>query len=183
MSAQRQLSVEQLQEKLKKAITKSEKHIGAIDWESRKQWWIDKIQKFYADIELWCKPADIQIQKYNMSLQEEFLGVYPTEKLALSAGKVQLFFVPVGCTIIGGLGRVDMLCGSTTLKLILVEKGTRPGVRFSIINGNAPALDLPRKNPQPDETEWLVIEDWRSRSCQQFTGQYLLEFIMKKMGA
>ncbi len=166
-------SVEELQNILKKTISKENSRHKPVDWDSRKRWWIGKINDLYTDIEKWCKPLDIHVDKFDITVQEQFIGNYITQKLTFNIGSTSFLFVPIGRNIIGGRGRVDILYKNSKSKLILFAKGELS----KNINSSE---DL--NNPEPKDTEWYFINS-SPRDRNLLTEQSFLAFLSEKAGA
>lgn len=175
MSAYSTKSIEELQNILKEAASKKNSKHEPVDWESRKRWWLGKIEELYGNIEKWCQPLSIHLDKFDITVQEQFIGNYITQKLAFNIGNTAFLFVPIGRNIIGGRGRVDILYRDSRSKLILLAKG-----EFSK-NKNTNSSEA-LNDPEPEDTEWYFVGS-SYRDLNLLTEQSFLAFLSEKAGA
>lgn len=124
-----------------------------IDWNKRKQKWLAVLaqltQQIRSDL-LAAGVADQQIQTIRCPINEESLGAYETQGLAIQIGRSTVTFTPVGSVIIGGYGRVDVTGPRGEVKLIAIDAEPVSGSE-----DNPPAYAR--------EWEWLVYPE-RGRS-------------------
>lgn len=95
-----------------------------VDWQARKLWWLNKIDKLYDQITVWIEPlknAGVvdRITAEKIQLQEETLGGYESSVLKISLGRRVLKIKPVGSVIVGGMGRIDVDGPEGTARFIL----------------------------------------------------------------
>ena len=78
----------------------------------RRREWQDALNDFFGQIRSWLKEAErdklIKVQSGQVKLTEEALGAYKAPCLTLTVGVKTVKLRPVGSTIIGADGRVDM---------------------------------------------------------------------------
>jgi hypothetical protein len=107
------------------AIKKKEKQ---IDWNKRKQKWLDYIEQFYDLVQGWLIEYQDKGQAFvdfmPLLLNEEHIGRYETKSLHLSFGHQEVVFSPIGTQLIGSLGRIDMVGHAGKVKFFLVDKET-----------------------------------------------------------
>jgi hypothetical protein len=144
-----------------------------IDWSKRKQKWLTTLaqltQQIRSDL-LAAGVADQQIQTMRCPINEESLGAYETQGLAIQIGTSTVTFTPVGSIIIGGYGRVDVSGPRGDVKLIAVDA--------------EPAYDLEDNAPaHTREWVWFVYpERGRSGSCK-FDAEGLAKVLEMELGA
>lgn len=83
-----------------------------VDFEERKQWWLDQIDKLYNEIDGWLKPlikiGVVRIESENVDLSERFIGIYQAKMLKIILNEVEIGIVPRGTFILGAFGRIDL---------------------------------------------------------------------------
>lgn len=169
-------SIEELQNIIKNINKNNTSQSNVIDWESRKKWWLGKINEFYSDIEKWCKEINVKVDKFDIVINEKNIGSYTTKKMVLFVGEKNFLFVPVGTIIIGGRGRIDIIYGSSRKKLILFAKGELEKVN----KVNNEVLSKIYKDPEPKETEWYLV-DTLGKHKKLFDHKAFLEFLVENM--
>lgn len=176
-------TIVELRDTLKQAIQSKHPHKETIDWDSRKTWWLGKLDNLYADIKTWCTSAEIETEEFETTLNENYIGVYKAKKLVLKTGSEPFIFVPIGRNIIGGRGRVDILFNNSKTSLILFAKGERPEIKITFFSSLEKTEDKKTTyNPEPTETEWCFSDAARD-SYQILTEESFLTFLKKKMSA
>lgn len=77
--------------------------------------WIDAVQSLFEVVRTWLRPeqADglLELGLREVLVAEERLGSYQMHALDIKAAGKVVMLEPVARIIIGGLGRVDMICG------------------------------------------------------------------------
>jgi len=77
-----------------------------------KKGWLDSIHKLYSEIDEWLAEEQdeglIKITEEETAISEERLGTYKAPVLILKAGTNVVKLLPIGKTIIGADGRIDM---------------------------------------------------------------------------
>jgi len=133
---------------------------NAIDWDARKQEWLDALQRFYDEVEIWLtdylRSAKIGMERRDVTLEEENLGAYRAESRVLTIGANRVVLRPIGAQLVGARGRVDMEGPKGTVKFILTGKHSN-GIRISVSvvppEGSAAAS---AREPQPESSEEWV---------------------------
>lgn len=116
-----------LKDKLE-ALKKSKEHEESIDWEHKKNQYIQNVEGLYSKIQSWLsdyKNADlIDFRRNIISLREHGIGNYDIDGFEISMGNESVIFEPIGQNILGAWGRVDFyLTGRVRDKVILVLIG------------------------------------------------------------
>ena len=110
-----------------------------IDWEGKKNLFIEKVEELYKKIEddylkKYIENGKVKIDRKKTHIHEEYIGDYDIDKLIITIGDKKVVLNPVGVNIIGGYGRVDIEGEAGTIKLILVpEHRKRPMISIGII--------------------------------------------------
>jgi hypothetical protein len=111
-----------LQERRK---SKSEKKETKIDWEIRKEKWLNSITTLYEMIDTIIvksfKELDFEVvtKKEMVRIFEEYIGYYEVENYIIKADNVTIKFFPVGTVVVNAFGRVNMVFPNETIKLVL----------------------------------------------------------------
>ncbi len=143
---------ERLKQILKKKANKQQ--VRPIDWDDKKQTWLDQLSLLYRQIEQWLKDIEnINIQRQQVRISEEYIGRYEADRLLIYAGDNLITFTPRGTLIMAARGRIDVHSSNNTRAMIILEKkGERPEL-IDTINFEPPP-------PKPDyeiiEYEWLI---------------------------
>jgi len=104
----------------KTAQANSEK---AVDWDERRNEWLQELEDLYEQMEKYLQPYGIEIMRNPVMLEEEYLGAYEAQKLTFAIGRDKIVAKPIGTLLIGARGRVDLSGPRATLKIVLLEKG------------------------------------------------------------
>lgn len=122
----------ELQAFLKQKAASTTPTPNEVDWKARKDKWLSQIAQLYKMIREWIAPLEkdktVRFQMSHISLEEDYIGPYQVDVLALSIGKQCVEFHPKGTLIVGVDGRVDV-------------RGLR-GVRTLVLKGD----------------QWLILE-------------------------
>lgn len=83
--------------------------------------WLSTLTRLLGQIKQWLQEAEaerlIQVKEKQISITEDRLGTYTAPSLALTVGKDTIEINPIGRTIIGFNGRVDMQSTRGTISL------------------------------------------------------------------
>ena len=142
--------------KKQKIASESEKE---IDWEANKEEWLKRLDDFYLIIEEYLKEYvaedKVKYSYSNIEITETYIGSYIAKTLNIDLGKHKVELKPIGTTLIGAKGRVDLIGANGKVKFVLVNKDlSAPRIKFEIyIQGEEPA----KKEEEPEILEW----DWK----------------------
>ncbi len=85
-----------------------------------------RIGEFYQIVQGFLKEyleqGKVSINPRPLTLNEEYIGSYETEKCHLRMGSQEVVFSPVGTRIIGSRGRIDMKGRAGKVRFLLVDK-------------------------------------------------------------
>lgn len=83
-----------------------------IDWDDRKNKWINSVNDFYNNVNKWLYPFTVQsllqIKMKEVLVSEEYLGTYKMNQLDILIGNDIISLIPRGALVVGGNGRIDM---------------------------------------------------------------------------
>lgn len=112
--------LEALKKKLQELV--EDNKTTEIDWEARKSFWLESINKLYLDISEWLKEfKNIKISYQETDIIENYLGSYKTRVMKIYAGNELIYLRPKGSIIVGAKGRIDITGKNFTQLLILDE--------------------------------------------------------------
>ena len=103
---------------------KKEKNGNQIDWQAKKERWLERIENLYVTIlNDYLAPAiqagDVSYTYRPKQLEESYIGPYVVRELVLFVGDESVIFSPKGCNIVGSSGRIDLLGEMDKKTLIL----------------------------------------------------------------
>lgn len=111
----------------KKQETERTSPKNEIDWEGRRDAWLERINELFGDIEQWLKSLIdnrlLEISRTQFNLHEQYIGSYSVPKLEILASTDRISLSPVATLIVGSYGRIDMN-GPKGRKLMLVLSDT-----------------------------------------------------------
>jgi hypothetical protein len=71
--------------------------------------YLKNVNTLFANIENWSVKRGLEVNRSILEISEEEYGTYETEKLILTdAGRTVAEIVPIGCSIVGFAGRMDI---------------------------------------------------------------------------
>ena len=113
-----------LEEVLKKRQRQQE--ASEIDHDAVRQEWISSCNGLTSTILEWLRPLEdqalLQIEKGTIPIYEEQLGEYQAPALKLVFLRSQVLTLrPVGRFVLGARGRVDLVSGSTSLAMLVLN--------------------------------------------------------------
>ena len=120
---------------------------------------LNKLESLFANIETWVAAKGLHVLPSEMTLNEEAYGVYRVEKLAILTedGKRVAEVLPVGASVIGAMGRVD-LAGSVDREMLLFLDEGGASITTSTIVGNDKESHAGSLYRGVDEPGWYWIE-------------------------
>lgn len=134
-----------------------------VDWKKERDDWLARLASLYKKLEIFLKrfkeDGSVEISFADVTLNEENIGSYSAHKMIVRIGRQEISLIPVGTSIIGAKGRVDVIGSAGKGRLILVDKDALgPGsvVKVTINDGNAYAARDERKDRQIDWT-WKIV--------------------------
>ena len=105
-----------MNEKLTDLLKKKRRQVGTgelIDWDDRRNRYIDAVNGLYEQIETeFAEPIaekTVTIHRRSKELTENYIGTYSVDDLILIIGDEQVRFSPRGRNIVGAAGRVDVV--------------------------------------------------------------------------
>jgi len=120
------------------------------DWMKRKKMWVNSIKSLYEILDKLIvsnfKDAGYSVTTNTdeLKITEDYLGSYYVQKYIINADNITITLNPIGSTIIGAYGRVDMLLPNETIKLVMPEWDNWKIVKG--IGGSRELIDLNEAN-------------------------------------
>ncbi len=86
---------------------------------------LSRLSDLYSNISNWVQPQYLRVVRFNMKLNEEAYGKYDVEKLSIidANGKRIGELLPVGASVIGAEGRVDLIGDVDQEILVYLDDG------------------------------------------------------------
>jgi hypothetical protein len=138
-------------------IEQQEAAAAALDPKQQLSDWLGYLDALYMKITTYLRTyidsAAANVDYYNVSLNEEFIGPYIARRMILKIGRATVTFTPIGTMLIGMKGRVDVQGPSGTAPLFLVNKlatSARSLIRVTV--GQSP--------PPPPSVEAIRQIEW-----------------------
>lgn len=172
------------------------KHPGVIiDWEGRKDAWLDRVKGLFTDVKGWLEPLlDQKLLEINeteaATLNERYIGLYEVPILEMVAGTDRINLSPVATLIVGSYGRIDMK-GPKGRKLMLVLSDTdRPAtmrIRVSIgdeiLEDSYPSKDADKETRSSteiirDDCKWYFVDPVERTRKRLVTREFFEEILM-----
>ncbi len=146
-----------LEEILRKKHQIKEKQ--GVDWNRRRNVWLNSVEAFYRDIVTWLEPFTekglLEITCEDAVKREEHIGEYHLKKMILSISEETVVFDPVGTLIIGAWGRIDMTGRNGTIMFVLADRGSDgPRIRMKTDTGFR-ENNNPKSDKEP-ELGWKI---------------------------
>jgi hypothetical protein len=100
---------------------------AGIHWQAKKDAWIQAVEGLYARVELMLKgpvdSGDVSVETKAMEITEDFVGTYSIPRLELRVGTERVELRPMGLTVVGADGRVDIRGARSVIALLRNESG------------------------------------------------------------
>ena len=127
---------------VKQRTARAKKQAETFNREETLAAWRRELEVLYTAMEGYLKSyvdsGEIEMERRPVRVNEEYLGTYETEALALSIGNDEVVAQPVGRMLIGSRGRVDLSGPRKTLRIVLLEKGG-PVLTINISGSDRPS--------------------------------------------
>jgi hypothetical protein len=131
-----------------------------VDWNQKRQWWLDQLDLLYQNVVSWLKPLTddqtAEIERQPVRINEEKIGEYEADALLITVAGDLCRLEPIGTLIIGAYGRVDLSGPANKVKLVLVGKGQRPKIIVQLWEGTG-SRPKPPQEAEPMEWEWCLV--------------------------
>lgn len=176
------MSKKDFEEMLNKHKKNSEEN--KINWDEKKNEWLNFVKTFYESIEKWVKPyQDDKKLSFNyekISLTEEYIGTYYVDCMTINFAGQRVKLTPIGTNLIGTKGRIDMEGARGIVRFILADKNSK-GIGFSIsvsINGE----QQPEQSNKTKIIEWtwkIALKDSRKMLLEDFNEENFFDVLLE----
>ena len=123
-----------------------------VDWLYQRNEWLCYIEQFYDMVIKWLfryiERGKIQVIRQNITLTEDNIGSYCTEKLILKLANKEVSLTPIGTVLIGSKGRIDMSSSAGEVKFVLVEKDSKSPLTLN--------MDASEKSANSVSLQWKI---------------------------
>jgi len=147
-----------MNQKLAEFLSKKQKAAEVIDWDERRNAYLQAVQDLYRQIQtLLADPLELGTVKFRLvpkQLSENYIGSYSVDDLVLVIGGEQVRFSPQGRNIVGALGRVDVVGERGEAVLILT-----PASGWGWVQSRQPRQVEPFSEPILADIFKLVMRD------------------------
>jgi len=151
---------EEFEEFIKQNDTKKEQ----INWEEKKQLFIEKVDEFYNIIDKYLEPyqIDIAMRDSDITIYEEKLGNYEVKKRTLDIKGNTIEFTPIGTILIGAWGRIDMEGSNGVVKFVLVpENSDSVKIETAILSTDEDRKKWKEKQANEDKKRAEATKIWK----------------------
>lgn len=118
-----------------------------INWDERKNNWIEKVEKLYGEITNWLEEyvtaKKIHITYGVHNITEQYIGSYTIRAMQIFFNNQNILLRPKGTLLIGAFGRIDLESRNSIIKFILLPKDS-DGPRMTFV-------DLPTSEVETSE--------------------------------
>lgn len=131
--------------------------------------YLQNVSVLFANIENWSVKRGLEINRSILEISEEEYGTYKIEKLILTdVGRSIAEIIPIGCSMIGSYGRVDIV-GLLDREVISYLKKDGPYITQSeLIDGVLKEVRKKYFYRDINETDWYWIESTRLGRAKKF---------------
>jgi hypothetical protein len=131
--------------------------------------YLQNVSVLSADIENWSAKRGLDVKRATLEINEEEYGTYKIEKLILTdASRSIAEIIPIGCSIVGSYGRVDLV-GLLDREVISYLKKDGPYITQSeLIDGVLKEVRKKYFYRDINETGWYWIESTRLGRAKKF---------------
>lgn len=147
---------------VKERTAHAKKSAEAFNRKEKLDTWLRELDGLYRAMEGYLKrymdSGQITVARRPVQLEEELLGTYDAEVLAVSIGNDEVIARPIGTLLIGSSGRVDLTGPRNTLRIVLLEKGG-PALKITV-SGAGGTSDTSTQSPirgDIDHRGWYFV--------------------------
>ena len=154
-----------------------------VDWEQQREEWLQYLGQFYRLVEEfmgeYVHQNKVRLRRGTKKLNEEFIGEYAADTMALDIGPNSIIFDPVGTNLIGAKGRVDMQGAKGVVKFVLVpEDATTIGWQVHVTVGADPLPELKPAKPV-EKWEWKIATPPPKVRCVELCRESFQDAVME----
>jgi len=131
--------------------------------------YLQNVASLLIDIESWSVRHGLSITREPLEISEEDYGTYQAEKMTLTEdGRTIAEIVPIGCSIVGSYGRVDLIGMINREVISYMKKGGPYITQSELVDGVMTDVRKKYFYRGINETGWYWIESTRLGRAKQF---------------
>jgi len=138
-----------------------------------------RIQDLFTEIEKWATAKNLLVNRNNITLNEEAYGMYEVEAIQLVTSTNQKIaeFQPVGASIIGANGRVDLVGTIDSVILVDWDKGG-PSFETNVTNDTETAKHNKPLYRDVNESGWYWVESRKLSRAHKLDEQLFNDLLL-----
>lgn len=131
--------------------------------------YLQNVSVLFASIENWSVKRGLEANTTTLEINEEEYGTYKIEKLILTdAGHSIAEIIPIGCSIVGSYGRVDLVGLMNREVISYLKKGGPYITQSELIDGVTKEVHKKYFYRDINDTGWYWIESTRLGRAKKF---------------
>ena len=131
--------------------------------------YLQNVRALLANIEKWSVKRGLEVNTAILENNEEEYGTYKIEKLILTdEGRSIAEIIPIGCSIVGSYGRVDLVGLMSREVISYLKKGGPYITQSELIDGVMKEVRKKYFYRDINETGWYWIESTRLGRAKKF---------------
>lgn len=131
--------------------------------------YLHNVGVLFANIESWIVKRGLEVNPITMEISEEGYGTYKIEKCIITdAGRNIAEIIPIGCSIVGSYGRVDLVGLMNREVISYLKKGGPYITQSELIGGVMKEVRKKYFYRDINETGWYWIESTRLGRAKKF---------------
>lgn len=124
--------------------------------------YLQNVIVLFANIETWSVNRSLKVTRSLLEINEEECGTYTIEKLILTnSGRAVADIIPIGCSIVGSYGRVDLVGQRSREVISYLRKGGPCITQSELIDGVMQEVRKKYFYKDINESGWYWIESTR----------------------
>jgi hypothetical protein len=157
-----------------------------VDWTKERDEWLTFLGILYSRIESFLKTYlssdQIRCEYNDVELNEENIGSYMARRMVLKIGRQEVTFTPIGTSLIGMKGRVDVLGPAGSARIVLVNKkatGARSLIRVTVSSSSRTPNVVPSGAAEPIEWDWKIASPPPEMRFIDLTKEAFFEMVLE----
>jgi hypothetical protein len=124
--------------------------------------YLQNVTDLFANIEIWSVKRGLKVNRSILEISEEEYGAYTIKKLILTnAASNVADIIPIGCSIVGSYGRVDLVGQRSREVISYLRKGGPCITQSELIDGVMQEVRKKYFYKDINESGWYWIESTR----------------------
>jgi hypothetical protein len=160
-----------------------------VDWDKEREEWLGHLNALYESVKVFLKEyvgkGSIKLDFEEVQLNERSIGIYNARKMIIHIGRQEIGLTPIGRSIIGAKGRVDIEGSAGKARLLLVDKDATSAtslVKVTIIDPKRPSK-VEEKALKHIEWTWKIATSPPAVAFLELNEDSFLEVLMKVSNA